>query len=88
MQLEVVGKNVLVVGGGLAGIISAAAARNSGAKVFMVANGPGTLAMGGGSINTNGMDLSNPGSEKAMRLFRDMTVKAGCEYSVNRGGDS
>lgn len=74
-------KTVLIVGGGLAGIISAAAARKNGAKVILVTSGPGTLAMSGGSINTEGMDLANPYLEQAMELFRDVTTIAGCEYS-------
>lgn len=73
-------KTVLVIGGGLAGIIAAAVAINSGAKVILVSNGPGTLAMSGGSINIQGIDRKHPYLEKAMGFFTDMMAEAGCEY--------
>ncbi len=73
-------ETVLVIGGGLTGIIAAAVAINSGAKVILATNGPGTLAMSGGNITIQGIDLKHPYLEEAMRFFTDMMTEAGCEY--------
>ncbi|MHB8075590.1 FAD-binding protein [Desulfosporosinus fructosivorans] len=73
-------ESVLVIGGGLAGITATAVAIKRGAKVTLVTNGPGTLAMSGGSISIQGMDLKHPCLEKAMGFFTAMMTAAGCEY--------
>ncbi len=69
---------VLVIGGGLAGIVAALAAKRRGAQVTLVTNGPGTFALGGGLIRTPSKALSE--IQEAMRFFQDITTAAGCEY--------
>lgn len=76
-------KNIVVIGGGLAGIIAAATAVKYGAKVTLLSSGAGTLGMSGGSVNIQGLDLKQPYFEEAMDFFTDMMVVAGCEYKGN-----
>jgi len=78
-------ESVLVIGGGLAGIMATAVSIKRGAKVTLVTNGPGTLAMSGGSISVQGMDLKHPCLKKAMGFFTDMMSAAGCEYKGELG---
>lgn len=73
-------KTVCVVGGGLAGIIGALAAKRRGAKVVLISSGPGTFAMSGGIISTRDLDLKAPCLEEAMAFFADVAAEAGCEY--------
>jgi len=80
MKLDNLQRTVLVIGGGLAGITAAAVAIKKGAKVTLATSGPGTLAMSGGSISSQGIDPKHPCLEKAMGFFTDMMARAGCEY--------
>lgn len=73
-------ETVLIIGGGLTGIIAAAAAIKSGAKVTLVSSGPGTLAMSGGSISIESRDQKQPYLKDAMEFFSEMTNAAGCNY--------
>jgi len=73
-------KQVLVIGGGLAGITAALAATKNGAQVTMVTSGPGTFALGGGTVNIQGMSSEQPYLEEAIVFFSAMTAAAGCEY--------
>lgn len=58
-------QDVVVIGGGLAGLIAAAAAANRGKKVTVVSKGAGTLLIGSGTIdilgyNQAGVPLADP----------------------------
>ncbi|HEY3425016.1 MAG TPA: anaerobic glycerol-3-phosphate dehydrogenase subunit GlpB [Negativicutes bacterium] len=57
--------DVIIIGGGLAGLIAAAAAVNRGKKVLLMAKGAGTLIFGGGTVDllgyiTGGRVVANP----------------------------
>ncbi|TWH45058.1 FAD-dependent oxidoreductase [Sporomusa sp. KB1] len=73
-------KQVLVIGGGLAGITAALAAAKYGAQVTLVTSGPGTFALSGGTVSIQGMSSEQPYLEEAIDFFRAMTAAAGCEY--------
>ncbi|SDM93771.1 Anaerobic glycerol-3-phosphate dehydrogenase [Dendrosporobacter quercicolus] len=78
-------KNVVVIGGGLAGIVAAAAAAGQGAAVTLATSGPGTLALGGGSISFAGMDTGRSYLKPAVQFFQEITAAAGCDYRGNSG---
>jgi glycerol-3-phosphate dehydrogenase subunit B len=83
--------DVVVVGGGLTGIVAAAAARQRGARVALVTTGPGTFVLGSGALNAEGMtsesdsELGAPqqGLEEAFAFFTDFALAAGCRYGGN-----
>jgi glycerol-3-phosphate dehydrogenase subunit B len=63
--------DVIVIGGGLAGLLAAAAARKSADKVLVLQKGVGAIAVGGGSIDvlgygTDGRLLPGPQAGLAM----------------------
>lgn len=78
-------KHVAVVGGGLAGIVAAAVAAAKGAAVTLATSGPGTFALGSGSISFAGMDNGQPCLAPAVQFFQKITAAAGCDYQGNTG---
>ncbi len=71
---------VVIIGGGLAGLMAAAAAVRQGARVTVVTSGPGTVAMGGGGVSFRELDAEQADLQAAVELFTDMMAAAGCRY--------
>lgn len=81
-------QHVVVIGGGLTGIVAAAAAAGQGAAVTLVSSGPGTLALGGGSISFAGLDIGRSYIKEAVQFFREITAAAGCDYQGDAGTEA
>lgn len=83
---RVVEYDVLVIGAGLAGLVAAAAASEAGARVGVVSQSTGNLALWSGMLGRRpprGRDET-----AAARFFVDVAAKAGLAYRVLRQGEA
>lgn len=78
---------VLVIGEGLSGITSAAAACQQGARVMLISKGPGSFVLGAACVDLAGLDWRTVGPgqwcaemEEAIDFFVELTAAAGCAY--------
>src|SRR5215471_12576035 len=83
------GYEVLVIGEGLSGIVSAANAAMQGVHVTLVSKGTGNFALGSACVDLVGLDnskLAMPAAdiEKAFDFFFDLTASASCSYGGGR----
>jgi len=92
--------DVLIIGGGLAGLVAAARAADAGARVGVVSLSPGNLALWSGVVSRDAGPGPGPGLEAspgkgvrgdetaALRFFCDFSRRAGLEFQPRPDEDS